>query len=130
MTKITDALWSAVAKFQPRDGSRAISASEALARVESGEALLLDVREAGELGSGLAAPAIWVPTSDIDRNGERWQSFVKTLSADRLVIVYCAAGMRAEKVGNRLAEQGFQVANMGGFKDWTAAGLPTRLHEA
>lgn len=103
-----------------------IGAAAAAREVEAGRAVLLDVREYGELAGGLAAPARWMPTSVFDRRGDAWTRFVAELPADKRLIVYCAAGVRAGRVADELARQGFATANLGGYRAWTAAGLPER----
>lgn len=127
MTDIKSAFWSTVAKMQPRDGSRRITAAEAREKVDAGEAILLDIRELPEIRGGMAEKAVWVPTSAIEREGPAWQEFLASASKDKQVVVYCAAGMRAERVCERLAALGFRVANLGGFKDWAGAGMPVRI---
>jgi rhodanese-related sulfurtransferase len=45
------------------------------------------------------------------------------------IITYCRSGSRAGAVAEALNKQGVPAANLGGLKDWTAAGLPTRKVE-
>ncbi len=92
-----------------------------------GKAVLVDVREANEWAeSGVAAPAVLLAKSEFDEGqiGE-WKHFLASVG-NKQIIFYCRSGHRAGVVGATLAAQGYQVANAGGFKDWQAAGLPTR----
>ena len=108
-----------------------ISPTDAAQLVADGKAVLIDVREPGEwLESGVAAPALLLPKSEFDagRLGE-WKDFLAQVG-DKEIIIYCRSGKRAGVVGETLAKEGHQVANAGGFKDWEAAGLPTRKSTA
>ncbi len=92
-----------------------------------GKALLVDVREAEELKeSGTAEGALWMPTSKMQEDEKEWQDFRKLLSKDKEIILYCRSGTRSGRVAEFLQAEGFRATNMGGFKDWKAAGLPIR----
>lgn len=104
-----------------------ISPAEAAQLVADGKAVLVDVREPSEWAeSGVAAPAVLLPKSEFDEGliGE-WKGFLAKIG-DKQIITYCRSGKRAGVVAAALAEKGHKVANAGGFKDWQAAGLPTR----
>ena len=108
----------------------AVAPTDAARRVADGHAVLVDIREPAEWAqSGVAAPATLLPKSDFDGDQAQWKRFLDQLG-DKEVILYCRSGRRAEAVGARLAEKGVRVANAGGLKDWTAAGLPTRPADA
>ena len=104
-----------------------IAPARAAQLVADGKAVLVDVREPAEwLESGVAAPAVLLPKSEFDagRLGE-WKDFL-TKVGDKEIIIYCRSGKRSGAVAEALAKEGHKVANAGGFKDWQAAGLPTR----
>src|SRR6188768_1178351 len=104
-----------------------ISPTEAAKLVADGKAVLIDVREPAEwLESGVAAPAVLLPKSEFDagRVGE-WKDFLAKVG-DKEIITYCRSGKRSGAVAEALAKEGHKVANAGGFKEWQAAGLPTR----
>lgn len=105
---------------------REVSAMEAAGALRNGFAVLVDVREKDEIADGMAEPATWMPTSKAVEGSPEWEKFVSGLPKDKEIIVYCAAGGRAGEVAEKLAKESFKVANMGGFKDWKAAGLPTK----
>ncbi len=97
--------------------------------VADGKAVLIDVREPAEWAeSGVAAPAVLLAKSDFDGSQKLWKEFLGK-NGDKEIILYCRSGKRAGVVGALLAAQGHKVANAGGFKDWQAAGLPTRKVE-
>jgi rhodanese-related sulfurtransferase len=105
----------------------AISPADAAKLVADGKAVLIDVREPTEWAeSGVAAPATLLPKSEFDAGmiGE-WKDFLAK-TGDKQIITYCRSGRRSGVVAAALAEQGRKVANAGAFKDWQAAGLPTR----
>ena len=107
-----------VAKISPADTAKLVA---------EGKAVLVDVREPAEwLESGVAAPAVLLPKSEFDdgRAGG-WNDFLAKVG-DKEIIIYCRSGKRSDAVAKALAEKGHPVANAGGFKDWQAAGLPTR----
>jgi len=109
---------SDVAKISPADAAKLVA---------DGKAVLIDVREPAEwLESGVAAPAVLLPKSEFDagRIGE-WKDFLAHVG-DKQIITYCRSGKRSDVVAAALEKEGHKVANAGGFKDWQAAGLPTR----
>ncbi len=87
--------------------------------------MIVDVRERGEIASGMAEGARWYPTSSIESDPDAFAKFVSALPAEQTVVFYCAAGVRAGRAAEIASEQaGRKAANLGGFKDWQAAGLP------
>jgi rhodanese-related sulfurtransferase len=104
-----------------------ITPAQAAHLVADGKAVLIDVREPAEwLESGVAAPAVLLPKSEFDagRLGE-WKDFLAHVG-EKEIIIYCRSGKRSGVVAEALAKEGHKVANAGGFKDWQAAGLPTK----
>lgn len=107
-----------------------ISPAEAARLVADGRAVLVDVREAAEWNeSGVAAPALLLAKSDFDGAKKDWRPFLDGV-AGKTVILYCRSGKRAGAIAADLEARGYKVANAGGFKDWAAAGLPTRKADA
>lgn len=103
-----------------------ITPAEAAKRVAGGQAVLVDVREPGEWAeTGVAAPAVLLAKSDFDGAQKDWKPFLEQ-NAGKEIILCCRSGHRSGLVAAVLAEKGLRVANAGGFKDWQAAGLPTR----
>ena len=79
-------------------------------------------------GGGVAQPAKVLPKSDFDGDQKQWQAFLAA-NKGKQVLVYCASGRRSKAVAEALAAKGIESANVGGLKDWAAAGLPVRRIE-
>jgi rhodanese-related sulfurtransferase len=105
---------------------RSIDPQEVMGQLKNGFAVLVDVREEDEIKGGMAAQAEWMPMSKIRASDPAWEQFVAKLPKDKEIVFYCGAGGRAGDAAQRLAEKGYRTANMGGFKDWKAAGLPVK----
>lgn len=103
-----------------------ITSADAAKLVADGKAVLVDCREAAEwTETGVAAPAVLLAKSDFDGVQKDWKPFLEK-NAGKEIILYCRTGHRAGIIGAALADKGFTVANAGGLKDWTDAGLPVR----
>lgn len=109
-----------------RPTMRHVTPTEAEKAVKDGAAVLVDVRESDEVAEGMAAPAQWMATSEIESNTPAWREFFRKLSREKEIILYCAAGGRSGWAAGYLESQGFQTANMGGYHGWVEAGLPVR----
>lgn len=97
--------------------------TDAAARVRSGAAVLIDVREPDEWSRGVAESAVLLPLSDLTRSRVQWSPFLAQ-AAGRELLLYCASGARSGVAARLLASEGFRVANTGGLSDWSAAGWP------
>lgn len=104
-----------------------VTPAEAAQRVAAGSAVLVDVREPAEwTETGVAAPAVLLAKGGFDAGlAGGWKPFLEK-HRDREIILYCRSGRRSGLVAAALAQQGYKVANAGGFKDWQEAGLPVR----
>jgi rhodanese-related sulfurtransferase len=98
-----------------------VNTARATEMINREDALLVDVREPSEYGSGRILGARNVPLARLDDG-------VGDLAKkkDRPLIVYCDSGDRAAKAAAALKKQGFtRVANLsGGLGAWRQAGLP------
>lgn len=100
---------------------------EAHKLVQAGKAILIDVREEHEVRElGVAEGAQWMPMSKMDGDDPEWNAFKAGLPKDKTIFLYCAAGARSGRVAEFLAQDGYTTENIGGFKDWIAAGLPIK----
>lgn len=92
-------------------GSRA--SPEAARRAVDEGALLLDVRTAGEYGSGHIAGAKNIPVQELARRkGE-------LPDGDRSIVVYCASGMRSARAKRMLESWGYpHVIDLGPMTAW------------
>jgi rhodanese-related sulfurtransferase len=98
-----------------------VNTTRAIELINRADALLLDVRDAGEFGAGHILGAKHLPIARIDEGaGELARK------KDRPLIVYCDGGERSTKAAAALKRLGFtQVANLsGGLDAWRQAGLP------
>ena len=99
---------------------------EAAKLVSEGKAVLVDCREPREWKStGVAEPAVLLAKSDFDGDQKQWKEFLAR-NQGKQVLVYCGSGGRSGTIAKALNEKGVSAANVGGLKDWKAAGLPTR----
>lgn len=90
------------------------------AMLESGEAVLVDVREDEEYAEAHIEGSVLSPMSDFEV--ETWPSF-----PDQKVIISCLGGVRSAAVARKLISngQGWAIHLKGGLNAWRDAGLPT-----
>lgn len=95
----------------------------ALERLNRDEAILVDVRERGEIArAAFDAPhVVHMPLSEFERRHTE-------LPHDREIILACATGNRSFQAMHYLAHRGWpKVANLqGGISIWHAHGLPVK----
>jgi len=98
-----------------------VSPAQATNMINREDALVLDVRDPGEFGTGYLLGAKNLPL-------ERVESGAGDVAKkkDASIIVYCDTGDRAAKAAAALKKQGYsKVANLsGGIGAWKQAGLP------
>jgi molybdopterin/thiamine biosynthesis adenylyltransferase/rhodanese-related sulfurtransferase len=109
---------------QVRSEISEIDAGEARDRIESGEPVIVDVREQDEWDEGHIPGAVHVPRGHLESRIER-------LAPDttRPVVVYCSAGNRSAFAAKTMTELGYEdvVSLAGGFTDWKRNGFPVQL---
>ena len=104
---------------------KSISAADLKRRLDSGEAVLIDIRESDEyarehiLGARLA-PLSAIDAHDFDRDH------------DKAAVFHCRSGMRTQANAARLLAKGFREAYCleGGIEAWKSAGLPVHVDRA
>ena len=100
-----------------------ISVEEAYALLQADEAVLIDVREAGEFAAARIDGAVLAPLSEMPA---MWQTL--TFPAGKTIIVQCLKGGRSAQVCafvGPTGPDGQAVVNLtGGIQAWHAAGLP------
>ncbi|MDQ3558423.1 MAG: rhodanese-like domain-containing protein [Pseudomonadota bacterium] len=104
-----------------------ISPEEAKSMVDSGEAVIVDVRDGAEVAkTGKAAGALHISRGLLEFKADPdAPSHEPRLARDKAVILYCGSGGRAALAGKTLQDFGYEkVYNLGGFTDWANAGLP------
>ncbi|MCB2111393.1 MAG: sulfurtransferase [Defluviimonas sp.] len=100
-------------------------ASDIVARVGTGEIVLIDVREAGELAAfGRAEGALHVPLAVLRMKCDpSCPECLAELKSGRPIALYCASGARSQMAAQVLKSLGHgEVVNLGGLGDWIAAG--------
>jgi len=104
-----------------------MTAKEVHELVKQGKVLLVDCREEPELvESGTAEGAVWMPLSAMIDDTDEWRAFKRSIPDDKTVVAYCKLGGRSGRMCEFLACDGIKVVNLGGFSEWTSAGLPVR----
>jgi rhodanese-related sulfurtransferase len=93
------------------------------ARIRSGAAVLIDVREPSEWAEGVAQNAVLLPLTDLTGARTQWAAFLAG-HKDRELFVYCRSGGRSAIAARILAAEGFRAANAGSLSDWSAAAWP------
>jgi rhodanese-related sulfurtransferase len=104
-----------------------ISPAQAQELVASGQAVLIDVRDAPEVEkSGKVAGALHISRGMLEFRADPDSPYHdKNLRKDRPVVLYCASGGRAALSGKTLKDLGYaEVYNLGTFKDWVENGGP------
>jgi adenylyltransferase/sulfurtransferase len=101
-----------------------VDATQARDRIESGEPVVVDVREQDEWDEGHIPGAVHVPRGHLESRIER-------LAPDpvRPVLLYCSVGNRSAFAAKTLTELGYEdvVSLAGGFTDWKRNGFPVQL---
>ncbi|MFN7130063.1 MAG: rhodanese-like domain-containing protein [Brevundimonas sp.] len=101
----------------------AVTVEEAAVWLQSGEAILIDVREPDEFAAARIDGAILAPLSQMPA---AWEAL--DLPADRKIIVMCLKGGRSHQVCafvGPTGPNGQPLFNLtGGIQAWHAAGLP------
>ena len=109
---------------QTRSEISEIDATQARERIESGEPVVLDVREQDEWDEGHIPGAVHIPRGHLESRIERLAP-----DAARPVVVYCSQGNRSVFAAKTLEELGYEdvVSLAGGFTDWKRNGFPVQL---
>ena len=98
-----------------------VNTTQAIELINRQDALVLDVRDAGDYGAGHILGAKNVPVADLERRAAEFDKHKA-----KPVIVHCDTGNRATRAAGVLKARGFaSVFNLaGGFVAWQQAGLP------
>jgi rhodanese-related sulfurtransferase len=99
-----------------------ISPQDAAAKLKNSEATIVDVRDKDEWDEGHIPGAIHMSRGTIELDVEE-----KVPDPNAMIICHCGGGGRSALAAESLQKMGYKnVRSMaGGFKAWTAAGLPT-----
>lgn len=102
-----------------------IGPTEAVSRAAKGEITVIDVRDGNEIkATGHAKGALLIPLAALRMKCDpQSPEFVKGLSVEKPVALYCASGARSQAAGQQLIGFGFkEVYNIGGLRDWQQGG--------
>lgn len=99
-----------------------ISPHDAAAKLKTGEAVIVDVRDKDEWDEGHVPGAIHMSRGTIELDIEE-----RVPDTNAMIICHCGGGGRGALATESLQKMGYKnVRNMaGGFKAWKAAGLPS-----
>jgi rhodanese-related sulfurtransferase len=99
-----------------------ISPQDAAAKLKSGEAVIVDVRDKDEWDQGQIPGAMHMSRGTIELDIEE-----KVPDTNAMIVCHCGGGGRSALATESLQKMGYKnVRSMaGGFKAWKAAGLPT-----
>ena len=99
-----------------------VSPQDAARKVESGAAVLIDVREKEEWDEQHIPKAIHVSRGRLEGEIEE-----KVTDPNATIIVHCGGGGRSALAAETLQRMGYKnvMSLGGGMKAWKAAGLPT-----
>ena len=108
-----------------RDTAPGLTPAQAMPMVASGDLVLIDIREPGEVqASGKAQGAHHVPMATLAmRTDPRSPDCLPELKSGKPVALYCASGARSAMARQTLLRLGHaEVHNLGGLAHWAAAG--------
>ena len=99
-----------------------ISPEEAAAKLQNGEAVIVDVRDKDEFDESHIPDAVHMSRGMVELEVEE-----KFPDRNMTIICHCGGGGRSALAAESLQKMGYKnVRSMaGGFKAWKAAGLPT-----
>ncbi len=98
-----------------RGGYKSISQQEAKQMMDSGNVMVLDVREQDEYSTGHIGGAVLLPVGTI--NADTASKIIP--SKDTTVLVYCRSGNRSKKASAALAKLGYtNIYEIGGITTW------------
>jgi molybdopterin/thiamine biosynthesis adenylyltransferase/rhodanese-related sulfurtransferase len=101
-----------------------VDATRARELVESGEPVVVDVREQDEWDEGHVPGAVHIPRGHLESRIEH-----AAPDPGRRIVIYCSAGNRSAFAAKTLEEMGYEdvVSLAGGFTDWKRNGFPVQL---
>jgi rhodanese-related sulfurtransferase len=94
----------------------------------SGDAVLVDIREAEELQGGRIEGSVHIPRGMLEFRADPTSPYhQEPLDPSKRVILHCASGGRSALAAATLKEMGYErIAHLdGGFNGWKEAGKPT-----
>ncbi|MEM6283902.1 MAG: rhodanese-like domain-containing protein [Chloroflexota bacterium] len=106
---------------EPAASAPVIQPDSYIANYSEADHVLLDVRTAGEVASGVIPGAIHIPLNELS-------SRVNELPQDKTIVVYCNSGNRSRSAVSVLNSAGYtQLLDLGGVVQWQGAGYNLAL---
>lgn len=105
-----------------------LSPDEAAAKMQSGDVLIVDVRDPTEVQqTGKLKGALNVSRGMLEFRADPESPYHNpAFQKDKIVLLHCASGGRSALAGKTLQDMGYTaVFNIGGFKDLAEAGFAT-----
>lgn len=106
--------------FEVRDALTPVGRDELMARVQTGETMVIDVRPASEYQAGHIPGAVNIPVDELP-------SHLNNLPREQEIVAYCRGPycMLAFEAVNRLRDAGYQARRLeDGFPEWKAEKRP------
>lgn len=102
-------------------GDKRLAPSEAVRMINERDAVVLDVRAAGDFKKGHILNAVHMPVGSIDDKAKELEKYKQ-----RPVLCYCGIGTAAPQAVDKLKQQGFEDVHAlkGGLNAWQSANLP------
>ena len=107
--------------LRPSFAGPKITPHEAMEKVGTGTAVLIDVREPGEWSGGVVEGALLLPLSDLQGERVKWGKPLAD-ACGRELVLYCRSGNRSGIAAGILEKEGWVVWNAGGFSSWVSDG--------
>ena len=100
---------------------KTISPMLTVAKLNSGNPIIIDVRDAGEFKKGHLADAIHIPLSSLESSMKK----IELYKTDEVIVV-CHTGMRSTSACDKLIKAGFEnlYSMTGGMQSWEENKLP------
>jgi rhodanese-related sulfurtransferase len=112
---IQDIIETSLRKYKP------ISPMLTVAKLNSGNPIILDVRDASEFKKGHISEAIHIPLTSLDSSMKK----IELYKSDEVIVV-CQTGMRSTSACDKLTKAGFEnlYSMTGGIQSWEENKLP------
>lgn len=101
--------------------------SEIRAQVSQNQAVLVDVREASEVASGMIEGALWFPLSKLTAGSEVPPEMVSQIPGGKNLILYCRSGARSARATEFLTSKNYRAQNGGTYTGLVEGGFKSVL---
>ena len=108
-------------QHESRRGGPSLSPQQVINRLNSDDAVVVDLRDAKEFKAGHIVDAINIPYAKLAEKVGELERY-----RDKPVVLVCKLGQQAGAAGKLLRQQGFQDVSRlnGGMTEWTGSQLP------